>query len=250
MDESLEDLARRAARKARARLVTEGTPASPQVQPASASSGPVPVPRGPVLIDAEALARVPDGARFDVAEDALITPLALEEAERRGIRVWRSGAPAASGLCVAVGCDHAGLVLKADVLASLRELGARAIDFGTRDASPADYPDYAEAVGQAVAAGQCQLGVLIDAAGSGSAIAANKVPGVRAAACTDERMAESARAHNHANVLVLAAGWVPPLRVHAILRAFLAAAPGGERHARRIAKIAAIERRYSRARAP
>lgn len=198
------------------------------------------------LVDAEALTGVPSGSTLSVPHAALVTPLAREEAERRGIRLSKGPAESERGLCVAVGCDHSGFALKASVLASLRELGARPIDFGARDTSPVDYPDYAEAVAEAVASGQCALGVVIDGTGIGSAIAANKVPGVRAAACTDERMAESAREHNHANVLALGARWLTPAAADAILRAFLSTASGSDRHARRVAQIAAIEQRYSR----
>ena len=205
-------------------------------------------PRGPALVDVEALERVPVGGWLELDSAALVTPLAREEARRRGIRLGSGGAlRRPSGVrSVAVGCDHGGFALKQDVLASLRELGARPIDFGTRDTRSVDYPDFARAVAEAVASGQCELGVVIDGAGIGSAIAANKVPGARAATCTDERMAANAREHNHANVLSIGAGWLSASQAHGVLRAFLTSEPGPDRHARRARKIDAIEARYAR----
>lgn len=238
--ESIEEIARRAARRALAER------AQRERRFAQASSVPPPRRAGRGLIDAQALALIQDGGALAVPHAALITPLAREEAERRGIRLAEGAAGAERGRCVAVGCDHGGFSLKEDVLACLRELGARPIDFGARDARAVDYPEYAEAVAEAVASGQCELGVVIDATGIGSAIAANKVPGVRAAPCADERTAASAREHNHANVLALGARWLAPAAAPAILRAFLGTPSGGDRHARRVALIAAIEQRYSR----
>jgi ribose 5-phosphate isomerase B len=155
--------------------------------------------------------------------------------------------PARERLTVAVGADHGGFERKAGVLAWVRELGHTALDLGTRDSNPVDYPDVARAVAEAVASGRCALGIVLDGAGIGSAIAANKVPGVRAATCCDEAMARNAREHNFANVLALGARALERAQVFAIVRAFLATPTGAERHARRVAKIAAIEARYSRA---
>jgi ribose 5-phosphate isomerase B len=246
MAEPLEEIARRAARRALAEHEQR------DAEPPQPSAAPPPARRaGRGLVDAEALSGVPSGGALAVPHAALVTPLAREEAARRGIRLAEGPAGSERGRCVAVGCDHGGFALKAGVLASLRELGARPIDFGARDARAVDYPRYAQAVAEAVASGQCELGVVIDGSGIGSAIAANKVPGVRAAACTDERMAASAREHNHANVLALGARWLSPAAAEAILRAFLGTPnggtpSGGDRHARRVAQITAIEQRYSR----
>jgi ribose 5-phosphate isomerase B len=241
--QSIEAIARRAARRALAEH-GERNPRSPR---AIGARPPRRAGRG--LVDAEALSRVQDGGALAVPHAALVTPLAREEAERRGIRLAEgaAGAERAPGArCVAVGCDHAGFALKGGVLAGLRELGARPIDFGARDARATDYPHPAQAVAEAVASGQCELGVVIDGTGIGSAIVANKVPGVRAAACTDEPMAASAREHNHANVLALGARWLAPAAADAILRTFLGTPSGGDRHARRVALITAVEQRYSR----
>jgi ribose 5-phosphate isomerase B len=237
--ESIEQIARRAARRALAERERRGRPVHAGGVPPARRSG-----RG--LIDAQALARIQDGGALAVPHAALVTPLAREEAQRRGIRLAEGATGAGRGRCVAIGCDHVGFALKQGLLACLRELGARPVDFGTRDARAVDYPDPAQAVAEAVASGQCELGVVIDASGIGSAIAANKVPGVRAAPCADERMAASAREHNHANVLALGARWLAPGQAEAMLRTFLGTPGAGDRHARRVALIAAIEQRYSR----
>ena len=147
---------------------------------------------------------------------------------------------ASDRLRVAVGADHGGFAVKRDVIEWLGELGCTAVDLGTHDPGPCDYPDYAAGVARAVASGQVHLGVCIDGAGIGSAMAANKIAGARAANCADVAMARNAREHNHANVLTLGAK-LPAGSVRAILGAFLSTPPGAERHARRVDKITALE---------
>jgi ribose 5-phosphate isomerase B len=186
-----------------------------------------------------------------IPERALVTPLAAEEAWRRELRLspGPAGAPTAAGRSartVAVGADHGGFALKQDVIAWIRELGHVAVDLGTHDESPVDYPDVARRVAEAVASERCALGVLIDGAGIGSGMAANKVPGVRAATCWDEASARNAREHNHANVLSIGGRMLPHHVACATVRAFLSTVEGGDRHARRVAKIHDIERAYSR----
>jgi len=241
----LEQIARRAARRALSdRGVDEPLPVTGGVHVAVRPPRRVPEARaGRELVTAGALDGTPDGGTYRVPDGAVVTPLATDEAHRRGIRLSSARREA---LCVAVGCDHGGFALKGDVLASVRELGHRTLDLGTRDTNAVDYPDFARAVAEAVASGQCDLGICIDGAGIGSAIAANKVPGVRAATCNDARLAANAREHNYANVLALGSGFVSALEAHEIVRTFLTTAHGPERHGRRVAKIDAIERRYSR----
>ncbi|MDA1267165.1 MAG: RpiB/LacA/LacB family sugar-phosphate isomerase, partial [Planctomycetota bacterium] len=106
---------------------------------------------------------------------------------------------------VAVGADHGGFELKGHVIAELQALGIEACDVGTHSTAACDYPDFALAVARAVSEGRVDLGVMIDGVGIGSAMAANRVPGVLAANCWDERTARSAREHNYANVLTLGA---------------------------------------------
>lgn len=213
----------------------EVTPAAPAKPKKSA---------GRELITVESLRATPHGGVFEVADGAVITPLAEEEAHRRNVRLVRAGS--SGRLRVAVGADHGGFKLKQDLLAWIAEAGHAPVDFGTRDENAVDYPDFARAVAEAVASAQCDLGVVVDGAGIGSAIAANKVPGVRAATCCDVAMAKNAREHNFANVLSLGARALSRSAAHDILRAFLTTACGEERHRKRVEKITAIEQRYSK----
>jgi len=191
------------------------------------------------LVTLECLEGVPDGGTLRVPAGARFTPAAEDEIWRRGLRL---GPPEASELPagplrIAVGSDHGGFELKAELKDWLAELGHHARDLGTHDPGSCDYPDYARAVAEAVASGQADLGVCIDGAGIGSAMTANKVPGVLAAPAWSEASARNAREHNHATVLSLGAGLLSRGEAHSILRAFLAARPGDGRHARRVAKI-------------
>lgn len=201
------------------------------------------------LVTAESLRDLAPGSTLRVGADALVTELAREEAWRRRIAIVRgagSGSREDARLRVAVGSDHGGFALKRAVLEWLRELGHVAQDLGTKDENAVDYPDFARAVAEAVAHGSADLGICIDGAGIGSAMAANKVPGVLAAMCYDVATARNAREHNHANVLTLGGRMLSESQAQDILRAFLSTPPGGERHKKRVDKIRAIETRYSR----
>jgi len=142
---------------------------------------------------------------------------------------------------IAVGADHGGVALRDAIAARLRELGHDVTDHGTTGASAVDYPDYAIAVARAVASGAAQVGIMVDGAGIGSCMAANKVPGVRAAMCYDVTTAQNAREHNNANVLTLGGGLIGPRLALAIVEAFLSTSFGGGRHAARVAKIDALD---------
>lgn len=156
-----------------------------------------------------------------------------------------SSAPAASGGGdVAVGADHGGYALKERIAAALRERGIAVRDCGTDSTESVDYPDFAHAVARLVADGEVRWGIVVDGAGIGSAIAANKVPGVRAATCWDVTSARNSREHNHANVLVLGAGLLGERLALDMVDAWLDTPWGGDRHARRVEKIAELERRY------
>jgi ribose 5-phosphate isomerase B len=161
------------------------------------------------------------------------------------VRIVVGAAPSASS-AVAVGADHGGFALKEEVKRHLGRLGYRFRDYGTFSADPVDYPDIALEVAKAVRAGEARLGVLVDGAGIGSAIAANKVPGIRAAPCTDAAAARNAREHNDANVLTLGARFVDAKALPEILEVFLTASCTEERHARRVRKIGAIEESFRR----
>lgn len=146
---------------------------------------------------------------------------------------------------VAVGADHGGYRLKELIAAELLERGLHVHDCGTDSTESVDYPDFAHAVARSVADGDCRVGIVVDGAGIGSCMAANKVPGVRAATCWDVSSARNSREHNHANVLVLGAGLIGERLALEIVQAWLSTPWGGDRHARRVAKIDEIERRYS-----
>jgi ribose 5-phosphate isomerase B len=143
---------------------------------------------------------------------------------------------------IAIGSDHAGFNLKQDVMKLLQELGHQVHDVGTYSTEPSDYPDFAAAVGQMVTNGEADLGILICGTGIGMSIAANKIKGVRAAACHDVFTARMAREHNDANVLCLGAWVIGRGVAMEVVKAFLEASfSGAERHQRRLAKIKALE---------
>lgn len=142
---------------------------------------------------------------------------------------------------IALGADHAGVDLK-DLLARIiTEAGHEVADLGTHGSESVDYPDFAAAVAKAVSGGEAELGVLVCGTGIGVAIAANKVPGVRAATCNDLFTARMARAHNDANIVTLGARVVGEGVAREIVEIFLATPYEGGRHARRVAKIGALE---------
>jgi ribose 5-phosphate isomerase B len=143
---------------------------------------------------------------------------------------------------VAIGSDHAGYRLKRFLCPKLREAGHEIIDVGTDSEKSVDYPDFARAAAEKVREGEAERGIVICSTGIGISIAANKVRGIRAALCRSEYEAEFARLHNNANVLALGANVTGPGLAWAITQVFLATNfPGEERHARRVAKVAAIE---------
>jgi len=147
---------------------------------------------------------------------------------------------------IAVGADHGGYELKQLVIEHLRQQGLSVHDCGCVSTEAVDYPDFAHAVANLVGTGVCRWGIIIDGAGIGSCMAANKVPGVRAALCYDLSTAHNSREHNHANVLTLGAGLIGAGLARQIVDEWLATPWGPDRHARRIAKITDIEQRYLR----
>ena len=147
---------------------------------------------------------------------------------------------------VALGADHGGYTLKETLKAYLAELGYAVVDCGTHSTDAVDYPDLAYAVARLVGSREAWRGIVVDGAGIGSAMAANKVPGVRAALCYDHATALNSREHNDANVLTLGAGLIGPSLAKQIVQTWLATPFGGGRHQRRVDKITDIERRFSR----
>lgn len=142
---------------------------------------------------------------------------------------------------VAVGGDHGGFALKERLAFRIAESGLDVIDCGTDSAEAVDYPDIAADVARKVAAGEADVGVIVDGAGIGSAMTANKIDGVRAALCYDLSTARNAREHNHANVLTLGAGLTGDALAWQITEEFLSTPYGEGRHARRVAKIDALD---------
>ncbi len=143
---------------------------------------------------------------------------------------------------VAIGADHGGFPMKEDLKAFLEEKGFQVIDCGTNSTDSVDYPDFAKAVAEQVASGSAWRGVMIDGAGIGSCMAANKVRGIRAAMCYDYATAFNSREHNNANLLTLGAGLIGPSLAKQIVTTFLDTEFGGDRHARRVDKIMEIEK--------
>ena len=142
---------------------------------------------------------------------------------------------------IVLGADHGGVAMKDAVLAALRDGGHMVEDVGTFGSDAVDYPDFAVAVARAVATGRAELGIMIDGAGIGSCMVANKVPGIRAALCHDVTTAANAREHNDANVLTLGGTLIGSRLALEIVRVFLGTAFGGGRHAGRVAKIRALD---------
>ena len=148
---------------------------------------------------------------------------------------------------IAIGADHGGYHLKERLGSNLREQGHEVLDCGTDSALSVDYPDFAHAVASAVASGRAEWGIIIDGAGIGSSMVANKVPGIRAALCYDLSSARNSREHNLANVLTLGAGLIGEGLAWQIIQEWLETPWGGDRHVRRVDKITEIEQRYMRA---
>ncbi|MGH9775096.1 MAG: ribose 5-phosphate isomerase B [Candidatus Acidiferrales bacterium] len=199
------------------------------------------------VLTAGDLEKIPRGGEIAVAADSLVTPLAREEAERRGItiRVLEPAGQETStrGRVVALGADHGGFALKEELKNFLREWGYVVLDLGTSNTDAVDYPDFAEVVAKAIGRGEAWRGVVIDSAGIGSCIAANKVAGARAAMCYDRATARNSREHNDANILSLGARLLQPETAREILAVWLETPFAGGRHQRRVEKIRAIEER-------
>lgn len=199
----------------------------------------------------EADARVLEpGSTVILVKGGHITPLAQDTLGARRISVVREGtdpdasdlAPAAAIRTVALAGDHTTLALKATLVQHLRGKGLTAHDLGTTTSDPVDYPDTAASAAVAVARGEADAAIVIDGAGIGSAIAANKVPGARAAMCLNQTLARYARQHNGANVLALGATLVSKEEAIAIVDTFLDTPMREARYIRRLAKIRDLER--------
>ena len=141
---------------------------------------------------------------------------------------------------VGIGADHGGFEMKEALKRVLEELGCDYQDVGTNSTAAVDYPDFAQAVALAVSRQRCDLGIMIDGAGIGSCMVANKIPGIRAAMCYDESSARNSREHNGANVLTLGGKMISNEKMRDIVRVWLSTELTEERHRRRVAKIDAL----------
>lgn len=173
-----------------------------------------------------------------VVDAVAVAPVAMAERSE--------ASPLPTDGAIAIGADHGGFRLKERLGFRLREAGRRVVDCGTDSTEAVDYPDFALAVAEKVASGECSEGIVVDGAGIGSAMVANKVPGVRAALCYDISSARNSREHNHANVLTLGAGLIGEALAWQIVEEWLATPWAAGRHAKRVEKIDAVDHRYAR----
>jgi ribose 5-phosphate isomerase B len=192
---------------------------------------------------------IPPAGDLRIAAGTIVTPSARETAAARGVRIVEVPDDQVSGIAppdrtIAIGSDHGGFQLKEQLKPVFEELGLEVRDVGVHEEKPADYPDIACKVAELVAAGTATRGVVIDGAGIGSCMAANKVPGIRAALCYDKASARNSREHNDSNVLTLGGRLLTQTQAEEVLRTWLATAFGGGRHQARVQKIMDIEQRY------
>jgi len=188
------------------------------------------------------------GSKVRVAANAKLTPLALDIVSDRQIELIRKEPrqSTAKVRSVAIGSDHGGFEMKEQLKGFLTDLGLQVRDFGTNSKDAVDYPDFALAVARSVSGKQVEAGIIIDGAGIGSAMTANKVPNVRAAACYSVALARNSREHNGANVLTLGAGQNSFNEVKEIVEAFISTDISEERHKKRVGKIDNIDREFRR----
>ncbi|MEO8371927.1 MAG: ribose 5-phosphate isomerase B [Candidatus Solibacter sp.] len=194
---------------------------------------------------------VPAAGELRVPIGTIVTSTAWEVAASRGVRIVelpedQLSALAPPNLTIAIGSDHGGFRLKESLKLFIEAQGLAIRDVGVAEEKPADYPDIAHMVANLVAAGTATRGVIIDGAGIGSCMAANKVPGIRAALCYDRASAKNGREHNDSNVLTLGARLLTQTQAEDVLRTWLETPFAGGRHQARVQKIMDIEQQYSR----
>jgi len=203
--------------------------------------------RGKRVITEHELRAATEGDTIRIDEQAIMTPLAADLIREQGIIVERvRRRSAARRRRIAIAADHGGFEMKESLKQVIADLGHDFQDFGTHSTDAVDYPDYAHLAARAVARKTCDLAIIIDGAGIGSCMAANKVPGIRAAMCYDAASARNSREHNGANVLTLGGKMISNDQMREIVGVWLATELIEDRHRRRVAKIDAIEREYLR----
>jgi len=208
--------------------------------------------RKKVLTESDVLEMSRAGVRsIVVPEGTIITPLAWDSVRELGITVERGNPGSSDGALprgisdlIAIGADHGGYEVKEAIKGMLSDEGRKVKDFGTFSSEPVDYPDFALKVAESVASGEAGTGIIVDGAGFSSAIVANKVPGILAAACWDVTTAKLAREHVGANVMAIGGKLIGPALALEMVRAWLETEFSGGRHERRVGKIKEVERRY------
>jgi ribose 5-phosphate isomerase B len=200
------------------------------------------------LITEDDLRGLDEGAKVRVAENVRLTPLAEDIVRERKIELIRKSSRhgATKVRSIALGADHGGFEFKEKLKEFLAAAGMQIRDCGTNSKDAVDYPDFAHAVAKAVSNNQAEVGIVIDGAGIGSAMTANKVPGVRAAACYSVALAKNSREHNGANVLTLGSGQNSFDEIKEIVGAFLSAELTEDRHKKRVAMIDHVETQYKK----
>jgi ribose 5-phosphate isomerase B len=192
---------------------------------------------------------VPESGEMRVPVGTLVTPSARDLAASRGVAIRELPEDQLSALAppdktVAIGADHGGFRLKEQLKPLLESEGLTVRDVGVHEEKPADYPDIAHSVAELIATGVAARGIIIDGAGIGSSIVANKVPGVRAALCYDKASAKNSREHNDSNVLTLGARLLTGTQAEDVVRVWIETPFAGGRHAARVAKIGDVEKKY------
>jgi ribose 5-phosphate isomerase B len=222
-----------------------------------------PAPQQRPIVTELDIRNLPYGSTYEIPADALITPLARQVAMDLKVQFVEASTPSTTSpslqgsalkqgqqatekRILALGADHGGFKLKEQLKTTLTSLGYTVKDCGTDSEESVDYPDFAFVVAEMVSSGAAWRGIIIDGAGIGSCMAANKVPGVLAAMCYDQATAVNSREHNNANVLTLGAGLLGANLAIQIVKTWLDTSFGGGRHARRVDKITQIERRFTR----
>lgn len=201
--------------------------------------------RGKRVITENELRGAGESDTIRIDESAMLTPLAADIIRERGITVERvRRRSAARRLRIAIAADHGGFEMKEELKRVLADLGYDFQDLGTHSTDAVDYPDYAHLAARAVSRKTCDLAIIIDGAGIGSCMTANKVPGIRAAMCYDKATARNSREHNGANVLTLGGKMISNQLMREIVEAWLTTELTEDRHRRRVAKIDAVEREY------
>ena len=215
------------------------------------------------ILHAETMQQMPIGSEYHIEANTIVTPLAHQIASERRIKFLSAENDAethtqtrftpqlkkrGNAKVIAIGADHGGYALKELLLNMLNsdDFEYTLVDCGTFDTQSVDYPDFAYVVARLVAAGSAWRGIIVDGAGIGSCMTANKVPGVRAAMCYDQATAVNSREHNNANVLTLGAGLIGANLAKQIVATWLITEFGGGRHARRVDKIDQLDRRFQR----